>query len=379
MMDLVGTRVMMTTDAVGGVWTFSAALARALGARGCQVLLVSIGPRPTERQRGAVTACAGVKLIETDLALEWQDPGASDIRRARGQLHELAAQFAPDLIHVNGYREASFGWTVPVVLVAHSCVNSWADACDEVDAFAGDAWDTYTDLVGEGLASADAWVAPTASFRNWIAKRYGVAGNGHVIWNGVDEVTAPSSSKLPVVLAAGRIWDRAKNLASLSSVAADIDWPIRVAGATHVDGVESPSGIAHCEMLGPLAAEDMQREMQQAAIFVSPALYEPFGLAVLEAARAGCAVVLSDLASFRELWSGAALFVDPRDTDQVTHALQALCGDPAFLTRMQQAALMRSKRYTSDATVNGYSALYASLLSRRSMRESPLRDARISA
>ena len=47
-------------------------------------------------------------------------------------------------------------------------------------------------------------------------------------------------------------------------------------------------------------------------IFVSAARYEPFGLAVLEAAQAGCALVLSDIPTFRELWDGAALFVPRR-------------------------------------------------------------------
>ena len=44
-------------------------------------------------------------------------------------------------------------------------------------------------------------------------------------------------------------------------------------------------------------------------IFVSVSRYEPFGLAVLEAAHAGCALVLSDIPTFRELWQGAASFV----------------------------------------------------------------------
>ena len=33
-----------------------------------------------------------------------------------------------------------------------------------------------------------------------------------------------------------------------------------------------------------------------------PARYEPFGLSILEAALSGCALVLGDLPSLRELW-----------------------------------------------------------------------------
>ena len=57
-------------------------------------------------------------------------------------------------------------------------------------------------------------------------------------------------------------------------------------------------------------------------VFVSAALYEPFGLAVLEAAQAGCALVLSDIPTFRELWDGAALFVAADDAAGFAAALE---------------------------------------------------------
>ena len=42
--------VLMTTDAVGGVWTYSLTLARALGARGVGVTLAVVGPEPSAAQ-----------------------------------------------------------------------------------------------------------------------------------------------------------------------------------------------------------------------------------------------------------------------------------------------------------------------------------------
>jgi glycosyltransferase involved in cell wall biosynthesis len=369
----------MTTDTVGGVWTYATGLARALGARGAQVLLVSMGPRPSPEQRAAMAGDRGVMLLETDLQLEWQDPQGSDLDRARAVLRETVRQFAPALLHFNGYREAAFGWSEPSVVVAHSCVNSWADACGETDAFAGDAWATYTDNVADGLACADAWVAPTASFRDWLAERYRPASRGHAIWNGVDQ-SPPCMPKQPAILGAGRVWDMAKNMAILSSVAVGLDWPIRIAGATDVrGGGDSRVGIAHCTMLGALPADQLQREMQQAAIFVSPALYEPFGLSVLEAARAGCALVLADLPGFRELWHGAALFVNPRDATDVRSAVLALRHDAELRQRMQKAAIARSGRYTLRNAVNRYCELYASLLVRGWPQRAPIDIARASA
>ncbi|WP_398466582.1 glycosyltransferase family 4 protein [Tardiphaga sp.] len=371
-----GARILMTTDAVGGVWTFAVALARALAERGMEVLLVSMGPRPSQAQRAMLGG--GVALTETDLALEWQDPAGADMKRAEAELRRIVHRFRPDIIHCNGYREAAFGWSVPTIIVAHSCVNGWAEACGDTAAFMSPAWTAYSAHVVDGLESAMAWVAPSASFRTWIARHYGVARSGHVIWNGIAGGSGVSI-KQTVILGAGRVWDRAKNLAILAAVASDLDWPIRIAGASALPQGGSGATIDGCGMLGPLSQRDMRYEMQRAAIFVSPALYEPFGLSVLEAAQAGCALVLSDVPAFRELWSGAALFIDPRDVDAWQRALRSLCADMALREAMQQAATERARRYPLQKTTDSYSSLYDQLLTQRDRRTTSPHDAEASA
>src|SRR5205814_802958 len=74
-----GIRLMMTTDAVGGVWVFATTLARSLGLASFEVLLVTLGPRPTAAQTAMVRGCRGVSLVETALALEWQAPAGGDV------------------------------------------------------------------------------------------------------------------------------------------------------------------------------------------------------------------------------------------------------------------------------------------------------------
>src|SRR3954451_5331090 len=93
-----GMRLMMTTDAIGGVWIFSVTLARALSEAGVEVDLVSIGPKPGDAQRDMLKDLRRVSLIETDLLLEWQDPAGNDISKAAAVLSALADRLAPDLI-----------------------------------------------------------------------------------------------------------------------------------------------------------------------------------------------------------------------------------------------------------------------------------------
>src|SRR3546814_20423593 len=65
-------RVLMTTDAVGGVWTYSLALARGLCSEGWSVTLVVLGPSPDVAPRQDVAEIDGCTLLLTDLPLDWK-------------------------------------------------------------------------------------------------------------------------------------------------------------------------------------------------------------------------------------------------------------------------------------------------------------------
>src|SRR3546814_9443647 len=94
---------------------------------------------------------------------------------------------------------------------------------------------------------------------------------------------------------------------------------------------------------------DMQRWLARAPIYVAPALYEPFGLGVVEAAQAGCALILSDIPSFRELWEGAAIFVDPHNPHAITAAIEILIDHEPLTRERGAAAARRAARYTVPA------------------------------
>jgi glycosyltransferase involved in cell wall biosynthesis len=171
-----------------------------------------------------------------------------------------------------------------------------------------------------------------------------------------------------MILGSGRVWDKAKNLVALASSATMLDWPVRIAGASATGGRAPPDASARCEFLGELSHRELRREFGTASVFVSPALYEPFGLSVLEAATAGCALVLSDVATFRELWDGAAQFFDPRDKNAMVGCLQALISDDAQRAGLQRAAAERADRYQLRTTVASYRSLYRGLLAGGSAR-----------
>jgi glycogen synthase len=193
-----------------------------------------------------------------------------------------------------------------------------------------------------------------------LEQEYGTCGRGQVIYNGLDAAPIASASKQPFVLSAGRLWDPAKNIAQLAAAARDLAWPVYVAGDTV--GPEGHGGFAlpGLRRLGLLPRQELAGWMERAAIFALPARYEPFGLSILEAAAARCALVLGDIPSLRELWAGAALFVDPRDPAALHGTLAELTQDSARCAQLGSLARERSRRYAAPAMARRYADLYRS-------------------
>jgi glycosyltransferase involved in cell wall biosynthesis len=221
-------RILMTADAVGGVWVYATELAYSLCEAGNEVMLAVIGPRPRPDQLRPLRSVPGLQLKITDLLLEWTDPAGTDITRASEMLRSIADEFQPDVVHLNSFREGNLNWSAPVLIVAHSCVQTWSRACRS-GPLDGARWSTYCDRVAAALSRADAWVAPSAAFRDLISATYRPPVKGSVIRNGLT-IAARATAKQPYILGAGRLWDEAKNLAAVAAIASELPWPVRVAG-----------------------------------------------------------------------------------------------------------------------------------------------------
>ena len=105
---------------------------------------------------------------------------------------------------------------------------------------------------------------------------------------------------------------------------------------------------------------------------MSPSLYEPFGLAVLEAALAGCALVLADIPVFRELWDGAAVFFDPRDAAGLASAVNAVAGDAPVRQGLADRARERAGRFTPARQAGALLAAYADAATAKARAGRPL-------
>src|SRR4051794_22293586 len=100
MIPFATIKVLMTTDAVGDVWTYSTGLASELAEMGMEVHLVAMGP-PQRAEKRAMLRVSRVRVIESPLALEGQDAGGDDMQNARHFLEDLEELIQPNTVQLN--------------------------------------------------------------------------------------------------------------------------------------------------------------------------------------------------------------------------------------------------------------------------------------
>jgi glycogen synthase len=345
-------RILIATDTVGGVFTYTAELAAALEAEGEEVVVATMGLPLDGEQRSRLPA----QVHESNYRLEWMEDPWGDVATAREWLLSLEQELRPDVVHLCSYAHAAAPFRAPTVLVAHSCVLSWWRAVHGAEAPAE--WDRYRAEMAAGLRGADAVVAPTRAMLAELELDNPVPALALAIHNGSATPSPPAAPvKDALVLGSGRFWDPAKNLAALDAAAAGLTWPVYLAGDL------GPGGrTLHARSVGQLQAAALAELRRAAEIYAAPAVYEPFGLGILEAAREGCALVLGDIPSLRELWDGAAVFVDPRDQRALRDALEQLIAAPDRRRELGARARERGAGLSIERAALAYRRLYQRLL-----------------
>ena len=355
-------KILISTDTVGGVLTYTAELAAALEAQGDEVAVAAMGPRLRREQRRLLPR----RVHESGYRLEWMEDPWDAVAAAGRWLLELEEAERPDVVHLCSYSHGAVPFRSPKLVVAHSCVLSWWRAVHGTEA--PGSWNRYREETGAGLAAADTVIAPTQAILRELERDHDLPpGRTAVVHNGTPLATGRKypymegngpvgEEKEALVLGSGRFWDPAKNLAALDAAAAELQWPVVVAG--DLRGGAAPR---HATSVGVLSPARLAKLRRRASIYAAPALYEPFGLGILEAAAARCALVLGDIPSLRELWSDAAIFVDPRDPEALGEALTGLAGDRWLRTALADRAQRRAASYSIERAAHAYHRLYENL------------------
>ncbi|MBR0557076.1 glycosyltransferase family 4 protein [Ciceribacter sp. L1K23] len=346
----------MSLDAVGGVWRYAMDLSASLAGQGFEFVFAGFGPEPALHQR--LEAERWGQLLWCDAPLDWMASDAEALAEIPDILRRAIKDADADLVHLNlPSQAAGLQASVPILVMSHSCVPTWFGAVR------GHApppdWRWHVDVNRRGLLNSDVAVAPSRSHATQLRRTYGI--EALTVVHNASRASGEETNKHNYVAAVGRWWDDGKNGAVLDLAAPLLDWPVRLIGAT-----EGPMGqrlaLHHLMPAGERDHRETVAIVRNAAIFVSPSLYEPFGLAVLEAARTGAALVLADIPTYRELWGSNAVFFDPRDPGALAEAVNALSSDPVRRAELGARARVRSMAFSAQSQAVAMAALYRDLL-----------------
>ena len=347
------TKVLLTTDVVGGVWDFCLVLADQLRRRHTVTLLALGSPSLAQRQ---AAHDMDVELISEPLKLEWMQDSSADVEATRKLVSDLARDVDADVVHANQCAAACLNVEAPVLLTVHSDVLSWHKWTLGTSDISSE-WRPYVGLVREALTRADRVVAVSAFLAREIEALYDVDRRIDVIYNGWPAARS-RPSKDPLTLAAGRVWDAAKNIQLVAAAARGWNGdPVYLAGETsHPDGGRA-SVPEPLRPLGLLSREELDTWLDRAKIYVSAARYDPFGLLPLQAALRGCALLLSDIPSYLELWDGAATFFRAGDADDLRRHWQGLLDSKDAQTARERALNL----FSPERMARAYERLYATI------------------
>src|SRR6185503_2777268 len=121
----------------------------------------------------------------------------------------------------------------------------------------------------------------------------------------------------------------------------------------------APQNLGDAVQLGPLEECDLFALFRVSSMYIATSIYEPFGLAPLEAALCGCAVLANDIPSLREVWGDAALYFE--DADALSRLLGQLHTSTEMLMEARQRAGTRALELNAARMTAEYLALYSEL------------------
>jgi glycosyltransferase involved in cell wall biosynthesis len=356
-------RILVTADTVGGVWTYTRELVTGLTLRGIQVTLVSFGCMPAAGQTHWMKGLCGLDYRPTAFKLEWMQESEADLIASSKYLEAVIEETHPNLLHLNQFYYGALECGLPRILVAHSDVVSWWVAVHQQEPPESEWIRWYKTVVRRGIAAATAVVAPSQWMLDQISRYGAKPAASRVIYNGRTPALFDSQGiKQNLVVTIGRQWDQGKNAALL--LRRQIPAPVCIVGSERHP--EFPRDAWAGRRLHPgVRFEGEQNEFQlgrllaRASVYAATSCYEPFGLAPVEAALSRCAIVASDIPSFRELWDGAAFFFRNNDAESLGEALEQLVKQDGLRRRYGNRALHRAQQeFSARRMVDDYISLY---------------------
>lgn len=333
-------RILFTVDPNGAGWMHTVTLAGALGSRGHDVLIASFGPEASPERMAAVED-SEVRMTRVEIPGPTTDP--TFISTARAALDVLVKEWSPSVVHIDRCAFGDLELEIPKILMIA------ADRTARISRGRGPA--------RRGLLGADAVVSPTRALSEEISRRFEYRRPISLIQPGLElgdkPVTfGPMKKARSGFMFYGRTDEKADGFDVLLEALrrAKVELPFRIGG----EGARPPLP-GSLQDLGMLDGVGRAGAFEKADIAVLPSRDDAFGLRSVEAGLSGCALILSDVASYHELWHGAAVLVPPDDPGALAEAIRLLATDTRKREECQRLCRARAlSGFSADRMIEEY-------------------------
>jgi len=205
--------VLVTADTLSGSWSFTRELVTGLVTRGVRVTLVTFGEIPLPDQTTWMDLLHGLEYRPTAFRLEWMDDAPRDLPESSEFLAGLVNELRPDVLHLHQFCHGNLPVNVPRVVMAQGDLISWAEAVQGCAPRPSRWLNWYRKSIVNGIAAADAVVAPSAWMLDAIGAAYTRPRRGTVIYPGRNPIFFnPYVSNDDSVLSVGRLHDAGKQV-----------------------------------------------------------------------------------------------------------------------------------------------------------------------
>ena len=185
----------------------------------------------------------------------------------------------------------------------------------------------------------------------------------------LDEFRRQQGLEMPFLLHVGAIQKR-KNVTRLVDAFERLNaqFTLVLAGSAGygaeqiMDRIENSPARARIRALGYVDSDRLAMLYRTASVLVFPSLEEGFGMPVLEAMSAGLPVVTSDRSATAEIAGGAALLVDPEQTESIVDAVERIFTNPLLRRQLVEAGLERAAQFSWIRAAHETTAVYRKLL-----------------
>lgn len=359
--------VLVTTDTLSGVWTYTQELVTGLVNRGIRVTLVSFGDIPLSHQTSWMEKLRDLDYRPTAFRLDWMQEGQQDFEESSRYLTALTEELKPDLLHLSQLCHGSLPVETPRLVVAHGDLITWWLAVHGNEPSPSRWLSWYRKVVTRGISEASVVVAPSAWMLDTIRACYTSPSYHAVVYNGRNPIFFnPYVSKNDYVLALGRLLDPSKQISLLTQHShpmqvciVDSEERPALPGIPICAGVKLKADEADISLKGAQTEAQVRMLYSRAAIFVAASRYEPLGFSVLEAAFSRCAIVANDVPCFREIWGDAAIYFQANDAASLADVIRRLHDQRDLCRGYGARAFQRARQcFTAARMIDNYLQLY---------------------